>query len=259
MLETPLQPAESNQPSLEADWDTFCAIEDEIGAAENTGIEARWRCGRMLLRYEKRQGSKNSPLAAAIRTLSGELGVSEDELYRRRQFADEQPDFSQACEKFRSWTDVIDSLGSRSMNVHYSSERDAWATPQDLFDELDAEFGFGLDVCASADNAKCPRYFTAEDDGLVQSWQGTCWMNPPYGNVIESWVRKAYESAQDGATVVCLVPARVDTGWWWDYCRYGEIRFLRGRLKFGDGENSAPFPSAVVVFPRTANVVWWER
>jgi hypothetical protein len=73
------------------------------------------------------------------------------------------------------------------------------------------------------------------------------------------WVRKAYESAEAGATVVCLVPARVDTGWWWDYCRHGEIRFIKGRLKFGDSDTSAPFPSALVVFGRPARVVWWER
>jgi hypothetical protein len=84
-------------------------------------------------------------------------------------------------------------------------------------------------------------------------------MNPPYGDAIARWVEKAYRSGQEGATVVCLVPARVDTGWWWNHCRYGEIRFLRGRLKFGGGENSAPFPSAVVIFGRPEAVIWWER
>lgn len=146
------------------------------------------------------------------------------------------------------------------MEVHYSSETDDWATPQDLFDQLDAEFNFDTDVCASEFNAKCPSFYSAEDDGLSQEWTGTCWMNPPYGEVIGQWVRKARESAEAGATVVCLVPARVDTGWWWDNCLAGEIRFLRGRLRFG-GAAGAPFPSAVVVFGPNVEprVKWWNR
>ncbi len=85
-------------------------------------------------------------------------------------------------------------------------------------------------------------------DGLALTWLGTCWMNPPYGRKIGQWVRKAYESSLLGATVVCLLPARTDTAWWHDYVVKGEIRFLRGRLKFGGQKNSAPFPSAVVVY-----------
>lgn len=147
----------------------------------------------------------------------------------------------------------------RGMDVHYSSATDLWSTPQDLFDLLDAEFGFNLDVCAVPENAKCGAFFTEANDGLAQDWLGTCWMNPPYGDEIRHWVKKAHDSALRGTTVVCLVPARVDTGWWWDYCRFGEIRFLRGRLKFGGGVNSAPFPSAVVIFGREPGVIWWER
>jgi phage N-6-adenine-methyltransferase len=147
------------------------------------------------------------------------------------------------------------------MAVHYSSATDEWATPQDFFDVVNREFSFDLDVCALPGSAKCERFFAPEDDGLAQEWRGTCWMNPPYGDEIVAWVKKAHDAAIDGATVVCLVPARVDTGWWWDYCRYGEIRFLRGRLKFGGSPNSAPFPSALVVFGPdvTPGVVWWER
>jgi phage N-6-adenine-methyltransferase len=151
---------------------------------------------------------------------------------------------------------------SRRMDVHYSSETDEWATPQDLFDELDAEFKFELDVCALDSSAKCPTYFTPETDGLNQDWKNfRCWMNPPYGDVIGEWMAKAADAASKGATVVCLVPARVDTGWWWDYCLYGEIRFLRGRLKFGGSKTSAPFPSALVVFGEgfTPRVKWWAR
>lgn len=142
-----------------------------------------------------------------------------------------------------------------------SSKTDMWATPQDLFDQLHAEFGFDLDVCATAENAKCAAFYDQAVDGLAQPWTGTCWMNPPYGEVIGTWVGKARLSAEKGATVVCLVPARVDTNWWWGNCIYGEIRFLRGRLKFGGAETSAPFPSAVVIFgPNvTPTVKWWER
>ena len=128
-----------------------------------------------------------------------------------------------------------------------SSLTDEWATPQALFDELNAEFGFELDVCADDWNHKCERYFTKETDGLAQEWTGTCWMNPPYGREIGKWMKKAVESAEAGATVVCLVPARTDTAWWHDYAAKGTVRFIRGRLKFGDGQNSAPFPSALVV------------
>lgn len=154
---------------------------------------------------------------------------------------------------------LIRDVRDSNMGVHYSSATDLWSTPQVLFDLLNAEFNFNLDVCATPENAKCSRFFTETDNGLAQKWDGSCWMNPPYGDVIKDWMRKAFESANNGATVVCLVPARVDTGWWWDYARFGEIRFLRGRLKFGDGETGAPFPSAVVVFPRSPNVVWWDH
>lgn len=134
------------------------------------------------------------------------------------------------------------------MSVHFSSITDKWSTPQATFDNLHAEFGFELDVCALPENAKCQKYFTPEQDGLAQEWRGVCWMNPPYGRGISSWVRKAYESAKAGATVVALVPARTDTAWWHDYVAKGEVRFLRGRLKFGSAKFNAPFPSAVVIF-----------
>jgi phage N-6-adenine-methyltransferase len=139
-----------------------------------------------------------------------------------------------------------------SMAVHYSSATDLWATPQEFFDRLHAEFGFDLDVCATPENAKCDRYFTTETDGLAQDWAGTCWMNPPYGRVISHWMRKAWESAQAGATVVCLVPSRTDTRWWHDYAMRGEIRYVKGRLRFGGAVNPAPFPCAVVIFRPSA-------
>jgi len=136
-----------------------------------------------------------------------------------------------------------------NLDVHFSSKTDLWATPQDFFGKLNDEFRFTLDVCALPENAKCERYYTPEDDGLSQKWSGVCWMNPPYGRAIGKWVEKAYIAAEEGATVVCLLPARTDTKWWHDYVmRATEIRLVRGRLKFGDGANSAPFPSAIVIF-----------
>ncbi len=134
---------------------------------------------------------------------------------------------------------------------------DRWETPQELFLELDREFSFELDVCALPENAKCRNYYSPEDDGLSQPWKGTCWMNPPY-NALGRWVAKAARSADEGATVVSLLPAATETGWWWDHCRDAEIRFLRGRIRFSDAATAAPFASAVVVFGRPAQVVWWE-
>lgn len=133
-------------------------------------------------------------------------------------------------------------------NGLFSSNTDLWSTPQDFFNELNREFNFEIDVCALPENAKCNTYYTPDIDGLKQEWNGVCWMNPPYGREISKWVKKAYESSLNGATVVCLLPARTDTKWWHEYCMKGEIRFVKGRLKFGDSNNSAPFPSAIVIF-----------
>lgn len=134
------------------------------------------------------------------------------------------------------------------LDVHFSQRSDEWSTPSDLFAELDAIFHFDLDACASPANAKCDRYFTREQDALRQTWCGTVWMNPPYGRKIAAFMRKAFEASLLGATVVCLVPARTDTAWWHRYARQGQVIFLRGRLRFGGAESSAPFPSAIVIF-----------
>lgn len=151
-------------------------------------------------------------------------------------------------EKDNLFTQPRETPGVR-MTVHFSSATDVWATPQGLFDELNAEFGFSLDVCALPDNAKCSNFYTPEQDGLQQPWVGTCWMNPPYGRHIGKWVRKARLSARDGAVVVCLVPARTDTQWWHQHVtKATEVRFIQGRLRFGNAQSSAPFPSAIVVF-----------
>ena len=134
-------------------------------------------------------------------------------------------------------------------NLMFSSKTDNWATPQDYFDSINAEFAFTIDVCASPENAKCRRFYSRSENGLTQEWQGVCWMNPPYGREISKWVKKAYDSAAFGAVVVGLLPARTDTAWFHDYI-YGkaEIRFIRGRLKFGGSKQSAPFPSMLVIW-----------
>ena len=133
----------------------------------------------------------------------------------------------------------------------FTSQTAEWATPQSLFDTLNEQFHFTLDPCATSENTKCKRYFTKADDGLAQPWVGRVFMNPPYGREIGKWVKKAYEQSQSNAEiVVCLLPARTDTRWWHDYCLKGEIQFVRGRLKFGDAKNAAPFPSVIVCFSK---------
>lgn len=135
-----------------------------------------------------------------------------------------------------------------------SSRKSDWETPKDVFDPLYEEFKFTLDVCATDENAKCERYFTEKEDGLKQDWNGVCWMNPPYGNAIAKWMKKAYDESQKGSEVVCLVPSRTDTKWWHDYAmKADEIRYIRGRIRFVGAEYPAPFPSAVVVFRGRAN------
>jgi phage N-6-adenine-methyltransferase len=144
---------------------------------------------------------------------------------------------------------MISTKDNKAISVHFSSASDDWPTPQDFFDKINAQYGpLELDVCASSENTKCPRYYTQHDDGLAQPWTGRCWMNPPYGRTIGLWMRKAYEESLRGALVVCLVPSRTDTAWWHDYAMKGDVTFIRGRLKFGGHKNSAPFPSALVVF-----------
>lgn len=137
-------------------------------------------------------------------------------------------------------------------NVHFSSKSNEWSTPQDTFDALNREFSFTLDPCATKENAKCKKFFTAEDDGLAQSWDGEIvFCNPPYGREIRNWVEKAHNTK---GLVVLLIPARTDTSYFHDYI-YGkaEIRFIRGRLKFGGSKNSAPFPSMVVIYKNEQN------
>jgi|SRR5215831_2010472 len=249
----PLRPAIVRQVHAE-----LLELDHRVDEAEGEGIRARWEFGRGLLR--QRVG-KQLP-AGLLDELADLTGKSRQELGYRMRFAERFPseaEVANAIGNFGSWYRIVNE--ALASTAHLSSDTDEWATPQDLFDDLDAEFGFELDVCASDENAKCVRRFTAADDGLAQEWTGTCWMNPPYSEV-DAWVEKAYRSAQAGATVVCLVPSRTDVGWTWDWARLGEVRFLRGRVHFTDDEGNtgpAPFPSAVLVFPREPRVVWWER
>ena len=139
-----------------------------------------------------------------------------------------------------------------------SSLTDQWATPQYLFDQLDREFHFDLDVCADETNHKCARYFDRSMNGLEQEWTGTCWMNPPYGREIGKWFEKANLSARGGgAVVVCLLPARTDTRWWRDHVMEAtELRFIQGRVRFGNADTGAPFPSVIAIFgtPRVPTI-----
>lgn len=157
---------------------------------------------------------------------------------------------------------------SRS-RAHLSSASDDWPTPQDFFAALDAEFGFVLDVCASAANHKAPAYFALDHadptrrDGLGADWAaeaarlgGAAWMNPPYGRPIAAWIACAVAAARAGATVVTLVPVRADTAWWHEHvlATGAEVRFVRGRLTFGDAVHTAAFASAVVIYRPTDRV-----
>ena len=132
----------------------------------------------------------------------------------------------------------------------FSSKSDEWATPQPFFEDINKEFNFNLDPCATKDNHKCEEYYTYEENGLTKNWGGKrVFCNPPYSKISE-WVAKAfYETRNDNTLVVLLIPARTDTRYFHDYIyNRAEIRFVKGRLKFGDGKNPAPFPSMLVIF-----------
>lgn len=156
----------------------------------------------------------------------------------------------------------MNGLNSINLPPGGKTQTDVWGTPQWLFDLLHAEFDFTLDPCSDGDNAKCARYFDSiYEDGLAQDWgHERVFMNPPYTDCL-GWMRKAWASSLAGALVVSLVPVRTDTTWWHEYAMHGEIRLIRGRLKFGAAVTSAPFPSAIVIFrpfTTTPACVGWE-
>jgi phage N-6-adenine-methyltransferase len=120
-------------------------------------------------------------------------------------------------------------------------------TPQWLFDALDQEFHFTMDVCATSENTKCQEYLSPELNGLKQQWAGVCWMNPPYGDEIAAWIKKAYDAALAGVTVVALVPVR-SSNEWWQWVIAGEVRFIRKKVQFVGAPYNSMFPNAIVVF-----------
>lgn len=137
-----------------------------------------------------------------------------------------------------------------------SSNTPEWATPSDFFAEVNKEFRFNLDPCSTHENAKCDKHFTKEDDGLAQNWGGyRVFCNPPYGRELPKWVKKCYEESSRAEVVVMLIPARTDTRWFHDYILgKAEIRFIKGRLRFGNAKQSAPFPSMVVIYRASQGV-----
>lgn len=136
--------------------------------------------------------------------------------------------------------------------IHFSSATDNWSTPQYLFDALNKDFCFTLDPCADSSNHKCPKYYTKEQDGLAQDWSGEIvFCNPPYGREIGKWVKKSYDEVYNGTCkcVVMLIPARTDTRWFHEYIyKKADVDFIKGRIKFGDQTENAPFPSMLAIF-----------
>lgn len=136
------------------------------------------------------------------------------------------------------------------------SQSTRWGTPPAIYASLDQEFGFTLDAAADCANAKHVRFFTKDTDALRASWAGeVVFCNPPYGRDMGAWVAKALQEAEQGATVVMLLPARTDVAWFHDYVLpHAEIRFIRGRLGFTLGNVAtnrgarAPFASMVAIF-----------
>ena len=150
-------------------------------------------------------------------------------------------------------------MDKKTLKTMFSSKSGEWETPMEFFAKLTQRFNFTLDPCCTEESRKCEAYFTEADDGLSKSWAGhTVFMNPPYGREISKWIKKAYdESRKENTTVVCLIPSRTDTRYWHEYrMKAHELYFVKGRLKFGEGKNSAPFPSAVIVFRNSHTAIF---
>ena len=138
-------------------------------------------------------------------------------------------------------------------DLMFSSKDDSWETPPSLFNILDMEFNFTLDPCCTKQTAKCKKFFTKEEDGLIQDWsKDIVFVNPPYGREIGKWVEKSYNEAKKGAKVVMLIPSRTDTKWFHDFIyNKAKIRFLKGRIRFLQNKkelNAAPFPTMLIIF-----------
>jgi phage N-6-adenine-methyltransferase len=140
---------------------------------------------------------------------------------------------------------------NNKFKTRFDTRRQDWETPIELFKVLDNEFHFTLDVCADKKNSKVSIFYSADQDALTKDWKGTCWMNPPFGNM-KAWVIKAYnESIRHNSIIVCLLPARTNNVWWHEYCMKGEVRFIKGRPKFGDAKHGLPQPLAIVIFGKS--------
>jgi phage N-6-adenine-methyltransferase len=151
----------------------------------------------------------------------------------------------------RRKAELIDLRKKTAQRAYHKSTRTDWETPWDVFLEFDAEFHFTLDVCASAENTKCARYFSEAEDGLTQDWgREICWMNPPYDRHIDTWLEKAYLSSRAGATVVAFIASRTGTKRWhtWVQGKASDIRFLQGRKTFVGAANPAGFDSVAVIY-----------
>lgn len=135
-------------------------------------------------------------------------------------------------------------------DLFFSSKSDEYATPEDLYNKLNMKYKFTLDPCSTDDNHKCKKYYTIKEDGLSQSWKNEIvFCNPPYSK-IKLWVKKCFEEAtQNKTTIVLLIPVRTDTQYFHNYIyNKCEIIFIKGRLKFGNCKNAAPFPSMLCIY-----------
>lgn len=132
----------------------------------------------------------------------------------------------------------------------FKSKSTEYETPDDIFKPLQKEFNIILDVCATGKNKKCNKYYDIDIAAFKQDWYkiGNAWMNPPFGKNLKKWVEKAYKESQKGIVVVCLLPVRSNTNWWHEYCMKGEIRFLRGEIKFNNMKRGLWLPFAIVIF-----------
>lgn len=132
---------------------------------------------------------------------------------------------------------------------NFKSDKIEYSTPQKLYDFINKEFNFEIDVCASESNKKCNKYFNVKMDGLKQNWTGKCWMNPPFNKELKKWVIKAkQESEKHKSIICCLIPVRSNTNWWKECCESSEIRFIIGEVNFNELERGLWLPMCLMIF-----------